>query len=179
MLDYAPGIIFVTAFDKYALKAFKLDAFEYLMKPVSSFELIKAVEKARSRLQLTGRITKPDMKPSVIERISVPTSDGFIFLKLGDVVRMVADGSYTKVIRLDGTQLIISKHIGAVERMTESANFQRVHKSHLINLDHLTQYVKGEGGEVYLADGSRVPISRDRKSDFLKAIGSLPNTGRL
>ncbi len=178
-LDYSPGIIFVTAYDKYALKAIKIDAFEYLLKPVSAFELIKAVEKARGRLQIAHRDQQTDIRPVMIERIAVPTSDGLMFLRLSEVIRLEADGSYTKVVQTNGSPIIISKHLGAVEQMTQSANFFRVHKSHIINLEHLIRYFRGEGGEVLLSDNSRLPVSRDRKDDFLEAIKRFPNTGRI
>lgn len=164
------GVIFTTAYDQYAIKAFKFDAIEYLLKPIDAIELVKAVEKAKNRLKeypAPGQLISPKV---YLEKISVPTSDGLIFLNLASIIRFQSEGSYTHVINEDKTSLLISKNLGAVEKMTGYSTFIRIHKSHLVNLRHVIKYFRGEGGEVLLSNDDRIPVARDRRDDFLKAI---------
>ena len=173
-IDYPFGVIFTTAYDQYAVKAFKIDtAIEYLLKPIDAIELVKAVARAKNRIKTFHAVAQPLPTKVFLEKISVPTSDGLIFLKLASIIRFQSNGSYTHIINDDKTKLMISKNLGAVEKMTEYSTFFRVHKSHHINMSHVVRYVKGEGGELLLSNGDTIPIARDRRDEFLKAMQNI------
>ena len=173
-LDHPFGVIFTTAYDQYAVKAFKVDtAIEYLLKPIDAIELVKAVERAKNRVKSFPVVAPTQATKVFLEKISVPTADGLIFLKLASIIRFKSNGSYTHIINDDKSTLMISKNLGAVEKMTEYSTFFRVHKSHHINLSHVVKYLKGEGGEVLLSNGDSIPIARDRREEFLKAMQNI------
>lgn len=168
-LDYPFGVIFTTAHEKYAVKAFKYDAIEYLLKPIDSSELLLAVEKAKKKLVPIKRLSgvRPD-PPVFLQRITIPTANGLKFLALASVIRFEGDGSYTRAILENKTVMVISSNLGAIEKMTLNGGFFRTHKSHLVNALHVHTYVPGEGGEVLLSHEERAPVSRDRRAAFLK-----------
>ncbi|MEP1854469.1 LytR/AlgR family response regulator transcription factor, partial [Nonlabens ulvanivorans] len=102
----------------------------------------------------------------------LPTLHGFLFVKVGDIIRCESDNTYTTFFITDGRKIIVSKTLKQVEEMLDEYGFFRVHNSHLINLSYLVEYLKGEGGQVKLSDGSVVDVSRRKKEEFLKHIKS-------
>ena len=145
-LDYNYGVIFTTAYDRYAVKAFKIDAIEYLLKPIDPMELVKAVGRAKSRFKdYAPTASEGGVGKIFLEKISVPTAEGLAFLKLASIIRFQSEGSYTHVINEDKSILLISKNLATVEKMTAYSTFKRVHKSHLINMQHVVRYIRGEG----------------------------------
>lgn len=173
-LNYSFGVIFTTAYDRYALKAIKFDAIEYLLKPIDAIELVKAVEKAKHRLKDNRFAIQSNSAKIFLEKITVSTTEGLTFLNLASVIRFQSEGSYTHVITENSSNnLLISKNLAAIQKRTKYGGFSRVHKSHLINLRHVVKYLRGEGGEVLLSNGDKVPIARDRKDDFLSSIQGM------
>lgn len=171
-LDYPFGVIFTTAFEsyEYAHKAIRFDAIAYLTKPVDGAELSKAVEKAKSRLK-GGIAPHSPAPPLFIERITVPKADGFQIFHLPEIVLFKSEGSYTLAIKSNGEQVWISHAIGQVEKMLEHSSFFRTHRSHLVNLKWVVEYLSGEHS-VRLSNGDLVPLARDRKDDFFKLLQS-------
>lgn len=173
-LDYPFEFILTTAYDRYALKAIKFKALDYLLKPVDSVELVAAVEKAKSKLGHSHKaIRAPSTKQVFLEKIAVPYSEGLVFLDLASIIRFQADGSYTHVVDSQNNNLLVSKNLSAIQAMITYGGFIRVHKSHIINIRHIVKYLKGEGGEVLMSNGEKVPIARDRKDSFLETIQEL------
>jgi two-component system, LytTR family, response regulator len=175
------NVIFTTAYDRYAVKAFKVNAVDFLMKPIDPVDLIKAVDKVRQKLIKEDKIvlSKPNSNhsfvqatPSVfLEKISAPTSDGLIFIRTANLVRCEADGSYTYIYMEDGTKHHISKKLIEFEKSLDSdTRFYRVHKSHIINLTKVERYIRGEGGELVMCDGKHVPVSREHKKQLLERL---------
>jgi len=176
-LDSLPfEIIFTTSFLEYAVKAFRLAAVDYLLKPVSEEELSTALEKFKERKRgseqtdnirqllanLNGTTTSA--------RIALPTFSGFLFVTIKDVVRCESDNTYTTFFTLDKQKIVVSKTLKECERMLSDYRFFRVHNSHLVNLDFITEYMKGEGGFIKLVDGTHIEVSRRRKEEFLKRL---------
>ncbi len=170
------SVIFTTAYDGYALHAFQVDAVDYLLKPIDKNELTKAIEKARrskgldhSQLLdlLRSRLepVEPDDK-----RVAIPTSEGIHMIATEKVIRCESDGSYSTIYIEASKPLLVSKNLRELEDLFNKASFFRLHKSHLINLDHIRFVSRQDGGDVKMSDGSSVSISRSAKQDFYKRI---------
>ena len=165
-------IIFVTAHDVYSLKAIKLSAIDYLLKPVNPEELITAVKKAENNLRLqtideqVALLTRK--KITTQSKIALPTANGVHFIKIHDIIRCEADNTYTVFSLINSKKIIVSKPIKEYDELFCEYNFLRVHKSHLINLDHVIELKQGE--ILSLTNNETVPLARTRKESFLKAI---------
>jgi two-component system LytT family response regulator len=169
-------IVFTTAYDKYAVKAIKYSALDYLLKPIDIEELKTAVQKARKlpavhpeQLELlahhqNGSAAHP-------ERIALSTQSGVDFVSVKEVVFCKSEGSYSEVHIEDGRKLVLSKSLKEVEELLPAADFFRVHHSHLLNLRHVKRYLKGSGGEVVMSNGSQLPVARNKKEEFLGKLG--------
>ena len=167
-------LIFTTAHDEYAIKAFKFSAIDYLLKPIELEELEAAVERAKT-VQLSKK-GKDDNEPLIRNllaydntnpRITISTETALEILPVKDIVRLESDGNYTHFHLIAGRKIIASKHLKHYDEMMLGHNFMRVHKSHIINLNFVTRYMKGEGGAIQLSTGEQVPLSRRRKDLFL------------
>ncbi len=155
-------VIFTTAHEHYALPALKLNALDYLLKPVEGKELVQAVNKLDDS---SGKLLPPEQEA----KVALPTTSGLRFLKTGEIIRCEADGAYTKVFTTKDT-LLISRNIGQLEKQFSAHNFFRAHKSHLINLSHVREYLRGKGGTIILSNNSSVELSKRRREDFLIAV---------
>jgi two-component system LytT family response regulator len=169
-------IIFVTAYDQYAIKAIKFSALDYLVKPVDADELINAIGRLKNQqIQsdkdlYTDRISSLFGYPGKTRKLAVPTSDRIHFLDLNDIIFFEANGNYT-LLHLKGNKSILaSKTLKEFELLLDEENFCRVHHAALINLDHVQEYFRGEGGYVRLIEGHHVDVSRRRKEEFLRRI---------
>jgi len=171
-LDYKT--IFTTAHRQYALEAIKHQAVDYLLKPINIDELITAVDKATLQIcntppkndtRILNRMIKPVNGP-VQNKISIATVDGFIVLDSLEVIRAEADSNYTHLF-LAAKKITTAKTLKEIEELLDPAVFMRIHQTHIINLNKVERYIKGDGGYVILSDGTSVPISRSKKSSFL------------
>lgn len=173
-------VVFTTAYGHYAIKAIKHSALDYLLKPVEVDEL-RAVLK-----QLSAKQEQPTAQVSVNALLSnlksvnkhkklvLPDGQGLSVVQTEDVVRLESDGSYTIFFMQDGSKYLISRHLKEFENtLSDNDAFVRVHRSHLINMEHVKRYLKGEGGFAVMSDGSEVEISRRRKADFIELLSSL------
>lgn len=169
-------IIFTTSFEEFAIKAFRMAAVDYLLKPIDKSEFEKALNKFRQKkksgedsdniLHLINNLKEKTNQT----RIALPTMTGFLFVAIKDIVRCESDNTYTTFYMADKKKLVVSKTLKDCEQLLLDYRFFRVHNSHLINLEYITEYIKGEGGLVKMADGSHVDVSRRRKDEFLKMI---------
>ncbi|HEY0679189.1 MAG TPA: LytTR family DNA-binding domain-containing protein [Chitinophagaceae bacterium] len=168
------SIIFVTAYDHYALKAIKYYAIDYLLKPVDIDELKLAVKKASEKKEQQDFTSLPvTLLRSYLEKgvdnskIALPMADGIQFVNRNEIVRCEACGNYTKIYLKENRSYLVARTLGEYEDLLTPYNFLRIHHAHLINLDHIEKYVRGEGGYVIMSDGAIVDISRRKKQDFL------------
>jgi two-component system LytT family response regulator len=171
------SVIFVTAFDKYAIKAIKFSALDYLLKPVDIVELQEAIKKYKESKSLPDAenqyrtmFRNINTKAGAFERLAVPTMNGLEFLKTEDIIFCEADGNYTLLHLKARQQLLVSKTLKDFETMLEDSGFCRVHHSYLINLTHILKYEKGEGGTVLLTDNHFIDVSRRKKDELLRRI---------
>ena len=171
-------IIFVTGYDAFALKAFKLCAIDYLMKPLNEIEFVKAVERAKQTistdlLQIQFEQLKNVIKGKESKKIIFKTSDKIKPVLISDIIQLKASGSYTEVVIKQEGVLVVSGNLKEYETMLLGKSFFRSHQSHLVNLDHFDHFHKGDGGYLVLSDLSSVPLSLKRKSEFFKILETL------
>jgi two-component system LytT family response regulator len=171
------NIIFVTAYDHYAIKAIKFSAIDYILKPIDPEELIKAVARFESQHESKNSLDKKfktllsNVKPeNKLKKVGIPDGDGLVFINLSDIIRCDSDGNYTYFLLTTGKKIVASRTLGEYEQMFADDNFFRVHRSHLINLEHVKKYIKGEGGYVVMSDNSQVEVSRRNKNEFLERL---------
>ncbi|HWB28514.1 MAG TPA: LytTR family DNA-binding domain-containing protein [Chitinophagaceae bacterium] len=170
-------VIFTTAYDKYAVQAFKFSAVDYLLKPVDAADLQHSLEKVKHNKQLKQASEKMDVLfhnlkaiNGQVKRICVPVSNGLEFLQVADILRCESHVNYTTLFLKDKRKLLVSKTLKEFEELLTEYNFFRVHNSHLINLAYIKSYNKGKGGVVVMTDGSQIDVSTRRKEDFLKRM---------
>jgi two-component system LytT family response regulator len=170
-------IIFTTAHNEFALKAFRFNAIDYLLKPIDLDELQIAINKAKDKLQLRQFTSREHLEnlyqtlnnPNAAgKKIAIPTSDGFMLQPVDEIIYCQAIGNYTQFYLMGGKKLLSSYTLKQYDEMLGDFNFFRAHKSFLINLEHVQQYKKGEGGSVIMSDGMEVEISRRNKESFVQ-----------
>ncbi len=171
-------VVFTTAYNQYALKAIKFSALDYLLKPINATELNNAVSRisakrvAENKGKNNGKLDAfmANMKNinSQLQKMVIPTINGFNVVELKDIVRCESDRSYTAFHFTDKKSILLSKAIGDFEDLLDEHNFMRVHQSHLINLAHVKSYTKGRGGSVEMSDGSIIDISRNKREEFIE-----------
>jgi two-component system LytT family response regulator len=175
------NIIFTTAYDHYAIKAIKFSAIDYILKPIDPEELIEAVKRFEKKQQGEPSVLDKQFKTLLsnvrpenkLKKVGIPDGDGLIFINLSDIIRCESDGNYTFFILTNGKKIIASRTLGEYEQMFTEDNFFRVHRSHLINLQHVKKYIKGEGGYVIMSDDSQVEVSRRNKNEFLEKLSHV------
>ena len=173
-------VVFTTAYDEYALKAFRENALDYLEKPIDHEELSRAVKKlTKAAGELGGQqpsaiaaLLKDPASP-LSQRLAIPGRDGLVLLKLEDILYLEAADSYTTVHMKDGKRSVSSKHIRVFEDNLDPKTFFRVHKSYIINLAYLKGFSRTEGNMAVLDNGTMIPVSRRRLPDFLGLINTF------
>lgn len=169
-------IIFVTAFDKYALRAFEFSAIHYVVKPIEGEELIKAVSRIRRRNAATKQrvdVLQQNYNPNApnaFEKIGISGLDGIHFVRLRDIIRLEAEDNYTHFLLKNGERITASRTIKAFEDTLASLGFVRVHKKHIVNMNYMKTYIKGEGGYLVLETGETVEVSRRKKATLIDTV---------
>jgi two-component system LytT family response regulator len=174
------NIVFITAHEQYAIKAFRFSALDFLLKPVDPDELQKVIMKIESVLEKTNDYAHIDLllenirkKVDNFKRIALSTSDGIHLFDISDIIRCESEDNYTKFYIKNSKPVMISKTLKEYEELLTEHGFERIHQSHLINLNYLKSYIKKDGGYVIMADESHLPISqrkRERLQEILKTI---------
>ncbi|MBK8416744.1 MAG: response regulator transcription factor [Bacteroidetes bacterium] len=166
-------VIFITAYDKFALPAIKADAIDFLLKPFTEKDLIASVKKAEQRITdkraVKNRTMITEWNTSG-KRIALPTADGMVFLNLDEIIRCEASGSYTEFYLTGGRKELVSKNLSQYEDVLEPFNFYRIHSSHMINIRYVKKYVKGRGGYVIMEDGATIDVSVRKKTEFIENL---------
>jgi two-component system LytT family response regulator len=166
-------VIISTAHDEYAIQAVRKSALDFLLKPVSVSELATAIDRLSQKLKAKNKADKSGSKKvdALFDKIPVPSLRGITFVPVREILYLISEGNYT-VIHLEKNQKIVSsRNLGDYEIMMENLNFFRIHHSSLINLAHIREYMRGEGGSVILSDGTELDVSKRRKKEFMEAIG--------
>jgi two-component system LytT family response regulator len=170
------ALIFTTAFDQYAVKAFRFNAVDYLLKPILTEELIAAVNKVKQQTAAVQPVSKVQVEQlyqdiknphKIHDKIAIPTGEGFIIIPLNEIVYCRANSNYTEFYLTDKKCVLSSYTLKQYDEILTAQSFFRAHRSYLINLAHVKMYRRGEGGEIVMSNGHEIELSRTHKDEFL------------
>lgn len=171
-------LIFTTAYDHYAIKAIRYSALDYLVKPVEVEELKESVKKAREKREQNTPNARVETllhnlldEKSLHSRIAIPSMEGLQFIETGAIIYLEAKSNYTEIFVKDLPKITVAKTLKEFDDLLPSSAFVRIHHSYLINKNHVLKYIKGEGGQVVMRNGSILDVARRKKEEFMKAIG--------
>ena len=172
-------VVFITAYEQFAIKAIRHDALDYILKPIDPKELVAAVEKVNEakykktlKKQYDNLLKNLDPEQLVVRKISLSTSDKIHLIDVDDIIRCESDNYYTIIFFKDGTSLMVSKTLKDMEQKLEEYDFVRTHKSHLVNMRCIMNFIKDEM-MVVMTDGTKVPVSKRKKEKILEVINNL------
>lgn len=182
---YNFAVVFVTAYNQYAIRALRASAVDYLLKPIDIDELKNTVETLRhqikkappqydSRLNHLFDTLKTISANQLSEKIALSTQEGVLFIAVKDIVRVEAMSNYSNFFLMSKQRIIVSKTLKEFEEVLLPYNFFRANRSQLINLNEITKYQKGDGGVLHLIDGSEIEVSPQRKMDLLAKLSLTP-----
>ncbi|SHJ60422.1 LytR/AlgR family response regulator transcription factor [Pseudozobellia thermophila] len=170
-------VIFVTAFDRYAIKAIRFSALDYLLKPVDIDDLVSAVQKVKAHISLKmdngayqAQIRNIRYNRERLTRLAIHSDKEIILKELNEIVFMEADGGYTVIHLTDKKKITVAKTLKEYEKLLPADQFCRIHHATLVNMDHVTRYVKGDGGYVVITGGGHLDVSRRKKEHFIKLL---------
>lgn len=171
------AIIFTTSYDQYAIKAIHFSALDYLLKPIDAKELIAAVRKVQIQKKLPGTaqfellFDRLQQKENSFKKIAIPTLEGFELIETNQIITCNADDNYTELILKGNKTILASRSLKDFEGQLKSfSNFIRVHHSHMVNLNEVKKYIRGQGGYLIMSDNSTVNVSRSRKQALLELL---------
>ncbi len=172
------GLVFVTAYDQFAVKAFRFNALDYLLKPTDGKDLKMAVEKAMQKKPNPQQLQS--MKKQLQggekfhpDKIALPFQNGVILTEIKNVLYCEADNNYTRIFVIGGHEYVVSKTLGDIQDVLEERNFLRVHRQYLINLDQIKKYVRGEGNYLVMNNDASIPVARNKKEKLIEKFGWL------
>ncbi|MGN6195654.1 MAG: LytR/AlgR family response regulator transcription factor [Ginsengibacter sp.] len=168
-------VIFTTAYEKYAVQAFKFSAVDYILKPVDAQDVVAAVNKVNKKIsgnEISQKINTlfHNLNNNQAKRISIPTADGITFLEINDIVRCQSQINYTVIFLKDKQKITVAKTLKEFEELLSDYNFYRVHNSHLVNLSCIKKYHRGKGGTISMIDHSEIEVSSRRKEGLLERL---------
>ena len=172
------SLVFVTAYDEFAVKAFRFNAMDYLLKPIDGKELKRVVEKAsqsRPRVQQIQSVKQQlqNSDKQWPDKIALPYQNGVVFTEISKVLYCMAESNYTRFFISDGQQYLVSKTLGDIQEILEERNFLRVHRQYLVNLDQIRKYVRGDGNYIEMTNDVMIPVARNRKEKLIEKFGWL------
>ena len=171
------SIIFTTAHDEFAARAFRISAVDYLLKPIDADDLKAATQKVErkmeegSNLQHISNLLRNMRQPSADQKIALPQREGYEFVDVSSIIYCQAEGAYTKVFIRDKKPMLISRTLGDVEELLPPEIFQRVHHSTLVNITYVSQFLRSDGGYVVLKSGERLSVSKAKKDMLMARLG--------
>jgi len=176
-------VVFITAFDAYAIEAFRLSAIDYLLKPIEADDIVRVIEKIKKDIrknenpidvQLQSLQKLLQQNHSVSEsKIGIGMADKIVFININEILFCEAQGAYTNVHLADGKKIVSSKSLGEFESQLASQKFFRIHHSTLINLNHIREFQKFDGGYVIMENNSKLEVSQRKRKDFLDTVNDM------
>ena len=173
------SLVFVTAYDQFAVKAFRFSALDYLLKPIDGKDLKAAVEKAEQRhwpQPQQFNLLKEQLHggtKNLPDKIALPYQNGVIFAEIKNVIYCESDNNYTRIYTVDGKKYLVAKTLGDIQEVLEERNFLRIHRQYLINLSHIKKYVRGDGNYVIMSNDQSIPVARNQKERLVERFGWL------
>ena len=175
-----PMVVFITAYDEYAVKAFKFSAIDYVMKPINLEEIEAAVQKCRNQIEKENLSEKlkiflqnMDEPNSEEKKIVLKTAESIHIVKVGEIIRCESDHNYTEFYLTGARKLLVSRTLKEYDEMLVDYGFFRTHQSHLININFISRFDKADGGELVLADKSRVPVSKRKRDELFELFEKM------
>ena len=173
-------VVFITAYHQFAIKAFRYSALNYLLKPVDPDDLVETIQRIekkktaplKEQLELLMQSVR-NTNQQTISRIALTTSEGMLFVATADIIFCESDSNYTRVALKDGKKILVSKPLKEIDDTLAGPDFYRIHNSFLVNLNHISKYIRGDGGYVVMDDGTSVSISRTRKQEFVELFSKF------
>jgi two-component system LytT family response regulator len=172
---YNYKIIFVTAYEEYAIQAFRFSAIDYILKPIDPDNLLEAIRRVKQamvkeslELKLNTLFQNLENIHSDRRKIILRTSSNMHLLCLSEIIRCQSEKNYTHFFTDKGEMIVVSKTLKEYEELLQGFDFVRIHQSHLVNLSHIRRYEKSNGGEVVMSDDSRLPVSFRKKEELMK-----------
>lgn len=171
-------VIFTTAYDSFAIKAFKYSALDYLLKPIDPTELQNSIEKVNKSktadvnpgIEMLLKSIQEKKRP---DKLVLSTFEGMHVVNISEIIRCQSDDYYTRFFFLNSKEILVSKTLKEYEQILTEHNFIRPHKSHLINITYIKSYMKTDGGHIILTDGSQIPVSRRKKEMVLQILNKM------
>ncbi|MFT4683053.1 MAG: two-component system LytT family response regulator [Flavobacteriales bacterium] len=163
-------VIFTTAFDEFAIKAFKYSAIDYLLKPIDPDELIEAVSKVKRTPSEQIEHLMEYRKRGSTDRLTLSSLDGITVVKMANILRLESESNYTNFHLATGERILVPRSMKEFEALLPKSTFFRSHQSHIINLDFVKKFVKEDGGYILMSDGTEVLVARRRKDEFLSFL---------
>lgn len=163
-------VVFTTAYDEFGIRAVKANALDYLLKPVQNQELKAAIEKYKKKRGNNMKVLFSNQAEKKQHKIALATKERIEFVLPEEIVSCQSDSNYTLIFLTDNRKKIISRTLKDVEEWLSPYGFFRVHHSHLVNLQHIKEFVRADGGYLLLSNGASLPVSRNRKDELLKKM---------
>ncbi|MBF04826.1 MAG: DNA-binding response regulator [Flavobacterium sp.] len=173
--EYHFKIIFTTAYSQYAIKAIKFSALDYLLKPIDSEDLISAVNRAKKNKKEEELIKFETFLSNIKstgnrKKIALQTTEGISIFEINSIIKCSAESNYTCIYFTNGKKQLFSKTLKELEELLSNSGFERIHHSHIINLEHLTNFINKDGGYVIMSDKSTVPVSQRKRAHLIEVI---------
>lgn len=177
IVDFPGKVIFITASDAHAIRAFRYAALDYLLKPIDPGRLEAAISRASEMTRVVDEqmeMMRHNLdRQATPDRIALHTADRIHIVTLGEIVRCEADGNYTQFILRNKRPLLVAKTLKEYDKLMSEYGFLRVHQSHLVNLAHVKEYVKTDGTYLVMRDGSKIPVSTRKRQHVLAQIDRI------
>lgn len=176
-IDFA--IVFTTAYDQFAVRAFRYSALNYLLKPVDPEDLQSTIKRLKEKM---GAPSKEQLellfqnllgKQNQVERIALSTADGLVFVQTNTITYCKADSNYTVVVLADGRNIVVAKTLKEIDETLSGKDFFRVHNSYLVNINHISKFVRGDGGYILMPDKTQITISRSKRDEFFQLFAKF------
>jgi two-component system LytT family response regulator len=173
-ISYSPKVIFITAFDNFAVNAFRFNAIDYLLKPFDPLELVEALGKSLNLLSSeSGVIPEKELlhfQAEKVQKLVIPSNSGFEVIELANISYLKADNNYTHIYLINNERKMLSKTLKYFEELLTDSGFFRCHQSFMIRLDQIKEYTKGEGGTLILHSGAQIEVSRRKKEELMEQM---------
>jgi len=173
-------LIFITAFEEFAIKAFEFSAIDYILKPIDPVKLINSIKRAEDLVdkenlnsKLNALFSNLNVQDKKNRKIVLHTEKNIHILDSRDIIRCKSDGGYTTFYLVNNKNIVVSKNLKYFEELLENCEFFRSHQSHLVNLNYIDHYIKTDGGSIVMKDGMIIPLSQRKREQFLAVIGAM------
>lgn len=181
--DFKFDVVFTTAYDQYAIKAFKYSALNYLLKPIDDTELLECIQKWESKIYKNLPLDQFNFFIDILHnsqkkrsKIALPTTYGLEFIEIGEIIRCQSESNYTHFFLKSGEKFLICRTLKEVESLLTNNGFVRVHQSHLINPIFLKKFLRNDGGYVVMEDGEKISVSKNNKDKIIDIFNQIERT---